>query len=305
MTLSPSRSWSRRTFPGRAMVRRTAAEVDECFRTCYGAGRTQAQAHFEGLVFGTDYGGDGWTTVDQADELARRLDLRAGQRLLDIGTGRGWPGLYLALKTGCQAVLTDQPIEGLQHAVTRARRDGIAVRISVLAATVQALPFRAESFDAVVHTDVLCCLRPKLAMLRASRRLLRPGGRTAFFTIHLPPQLSALERRRAIDVGPPAVDSRGRDYLSLLRSAGFVDVEQVDVTAAYRSTHQAWLRHAHAMADELEPAEPPGAFAQRVEEHLATAAAIDDGLLRRSLFAARSRPPADREPRAPSRAGRP
>jgi hypothetical protein len=70
----------------------------------------------------------------------------------------------------------------------------------------------------------------------------------------------------------------------LLRSAGFVEVEQLDVTSAYRTTHQAWLRHARAMADELERAEPPGAFAQRVEEHLAAGAAIDDGLLHRSLF---------------------
>jgi SAM-dependent methyltransferase len=269
------------------MVRRTAAEVDACFRTCYRAGRTSAQARFECLVFGTDYGADGWTTIDQADEIARRLDLRQGHRLLDIGTGRGWPGLYLALTTGCRAVLTDQPVEGLQQAVARAQRDRITERTSVVAATAQALPFQPESFDAVVHTDVLCCLRPKLAMLTASRRVLRPGGRTAFFTIHLPPQLSPAERRRAIDVGPPAVDSRGPDYMSLLRSAGFVDVEQVDVTAAYRATHQAWLRHARALADELELAEPPGAFAQRVEEHLATGAAIDDGLLHRSLFAAR------------------
>jgi cyclopropane fatty-acyl-phospholipid synthase-like methyltransferase len=271
------------------MVRRTAAEVDECFRTCYRAGRTAAQACFERLVFGTDYGADGWTTVDQADELARRLDLRTGHGLLDIGTGRGWPGLYLALRTGCQAVLTDQPVEGLKHAVARAQRDRIAERTSVVAATAKALPFRPESFDAVVHTDVLCCLRPKLAMLTASRRLLRPGGRTAFFTIHLPAQLPPAARRRAIEAGPPAVDFRGRDYMSLLRSAGFVEVEQLDVTSAYRSTHQAWLRHAHAMADELERAEPPGAFAQRVEEHLAVGAAIDDGLLRRSLFVARNR----------------
>jgi cyclopropane fatty-acyl-phospholipid synthase-like methyltransferase len=269
------------------MVRRTAAEVDECFRTCYRAGRTQVQAHFERLLFGTDYGADGWTTIDQADELARRLDLRAGHRLLDVGTGRGWPGLYLTLRTGCQAVLTDQPVEGLKHAVARAQHDHITERTSVVAATAQALPFQLGSFDAVVHTDVLCCLRPKLTMLTATRRLLRPGGRTAFFTIHLPPHLSPAERRRAIEVGPPAVDSRGPDYMSLLRSAGFVEVEQIDVTAAYRSTHQAWLRHAHAMADELERAEPPGAFAQRVEEHLAAGAAIADGLLHRSLFTAR------------------
>jgi hypothetical protein len=36
----------------------------------------------------------------------------------------------------------------------------------------------------VVHTDVMCCLGPKLSVLRACRQLLRPGGRLAFTTIH-------------------------------------------------------------------------------------------------------------------------
>lgn len=270
------------------MVRRSQAEVDQCFRTCYRAGSTDAQLRLERLVFGSDYGADGWTTIEQADELARRLQLRAGQRLLDIGTGRGWPGLYLVLTTGCDAVLTDQPIEGLQHAVTRAHRDGIAERTVAVAASARALPFRPESFDAIVHTDVLCCLRPKLLMLKASHRLLRPGGRTAFFTIHLAPDLSPAKRQQGIQAGPPAVRTGGRDYRSLLRSAGLVDVEQVDVTATYRSTHKAWLEHALAMADQLASAEPPGAFAQRIEQHAAAGEAIDQGLLRRSLLVARS-----------------
>jgi 16S rRNA G527 N7-methylase RsmG len=32
----------------------------------------------------------------QAETLASGLDLSAADHLLDIGTGRGWPGLYAA-----------------------------------------------------------------------------------------------------------------------------------------------------------------------------------------------------------------
>ena len=38
------------------MVRRSQAEVDECFRTCYRAGSTDAQLRLERLVLGSDYG---------------------------------------------------------------------------------------------------------------------------------------------------------------------------------------------------------------------------------------------------------
>jgi hypothetical protein len=63
------------------MVRGSQAEVDECFRACYRAGSTDAQPRLERLVLGSDYGADGWTTMEQADELARRLQLQTGQKL--------------------------------------------------------------------------------------------------------------------------------------------------------------------------------------------------------------------------------
>jgi hypothetical protein len=63
------------------MVRRSRAEVDECFRSCYRAGSTHAQLRLERLVFRSDDGADGWTTIEQADELARRLELRTAQKL--------------------------------------------------------------------------------------------------------------------------------------------------------------------------------------------------------------------------------
>ncbi len=110
----------------------------------------------ERLVIGADYGADGYTTVEQADELARRLHLRPGARLLDLGSGRGWPGVYLAKATGCQVVLSDLPVDGLRIADARAAAEGLDGRCAVVAARGRDLPFAAESFDAVAHTDVLC-----------------------------------------------------------------------------------------------------------------------------------------------------
>jgi len=110
----------------------------------------------EQRVIGGDWGANGFTTMAQADALARGLDLSAGDRLLDLGTGRGWPGLYLAARTGCRVLLTDLPLEGLRVAADRAAEEGLAARTGVVASAASGLPFRAGSFDAVIHTDVLC-----------------------------------------------------------------------------------------------------------------------------------------------------
>jgi 2-polyprenyl-3-methyl-5-hydroxy-6-metoxy-1,4-benzoquinol methylase len=135
---------------------RDEAQARALFQERYGNRPSPTTCEIERRVIGGDWGANGFTTLTQADTLARELHLSAADRLLDLGSRRGWPGLYLAARTGCQVVLTDLPLEGLRVAANRAAAEGLAARIGVVAAAASGLPFRASSFDAVIHTDVLC-----------------------------------------------------------------------------------------------------------------------------------------------------
>jgi 2-polyprenyl-3-methyl-5-hydroxy-6-metoxy-1,4-benzoquinol methylase len=135
---------------------RDEAQALALFRERYGNRPSPTTCEIERRVIGGDWGANGFTTMAQADTLARELHLSAGDRLLDLGTGRGWPGLYLAARTGCRVVPTDLPLEGLRVAADRAASEGMAARTGVVAAAASGLPFRAGSFDVVIHTDVLC-----------------------------------------------------------------------------------------------------------------------------------------------------
>ena len=239
----------------------------------------------ERAVLGTDDGSSAYTTRAQADDLGRLAGIGPGSLVADLGAGSGWPGLHLAQTTGCRVVGTDLPLAGLRQARDRARLDGLAGRTGWAVATGRFPPLRPGVFDAVVHSDVLCCLGPKLAVLRACRHLLRPGGRVAFSTIWVAPHLGPTEHRRAVRAGPWHVATR-RPYPELLAQAGFVDVVDHDVTDVYAATQRAWCEAEQAHADELRTLLGVEGFEAAQAERRRTRAAIAEGLLGRSLLAA-------------------
>jgi 2-polyprenyl-3-methyl-5-hydroxy-6-metoxy-1,4-benzoquinol methylase len=126
------------------------------FEQRYGIAAAGVAREIERRVIGGDWGANGYTTMAQANQLASGLGLSEADRLMDLGTGRGWPGLYLAARSGCRVVLVDLPLEGLRVAAARARSDGLAGRASMVVAAASGLPFHTGGFDAIIHTDVLC-----------------------------------------------------------------------------------------------------------------------------------------------------
>jgi hypothetical protein len=110
----------------------------------------------------------------------------------------------------------------------------------------------------------------------------------AFLTIHLPAGLSSADRARARASGPRAVDSRA-EHDSMLRNAGFDVLVERDLTDAFLDTARAWLRESDALADALTGLEPAGGFDERQDDRRRMIAAVENGLLRRSLFVAAKR----------------
>jgi len=257
----------------------------ERFSQTYERSQNPAILSVERRVCGCDYGASGLTTRDEARQMATLLGLQPGIRFLDVGAGAGWPGLYFARETGCDAMLVDLPLSGLRVAIERAVKDRISDRCRVAVADGSQMPFGDSSFDAVSHSDVLCCLRDKRGVLEACRRVIRDSGRMVFTVIWITPGLSRADHQRALE-GAPEFGEPETDYPTLLEQTGWTVNDCWDLTEGYADSVRRLIRADSEFKDELEALLGVAEFAERLAGWRAELGAIEESLLRRDLFVA-------------------
>jgi SAM-dependent methyltransferase len=146
-----------------------------------------SQPNHEQATFWNEQGGPRWVEMGrQLDaqlepfglEVARRLGLAAGERVLDVGCGAGATSLMLAerVKQG-QVVGVDISAPLVERA--RARGKGVEnVRFEL--ADAQTFAFTGEPYDVVFSRFGVMFFDDPDAAFRNIRTALRPGGRLGF-----------------------------------------------------------------------------------------------------------------------------
>ena len=128
---------------------------------------------------GEAYDGISFGLADTISHAVQVLWPRAGERILDIGTGTGWAA-RLAAQRG--AAVTGIDIAPGMIAAAQALSDGVDPRPDFVQASAEDVPFDDESFDGVISTyGVIFANEPSRAVDEMAR-VLRPGGRLALAT---------------------------------------------------------------------------------------------------------------------------
>lgn len=270
---------------------RNASEREQTNRleTYYVKAQSQALQAVERRVCGCNYGGCSWTTRVEAERIAELLQLRPGRRLLDIGAGSGWPGLYMAGLSGCDVMLLDLPLSGLLIAADRARQDRLPGACWAVVADGAALPFADGAFDAVSHSDVLCCLAEKRGVLESCRRVLIGKGTMVFSVVAIAPDLKGAAYRRAVECGPEFIESEA-DYPTLLDETGWTLVQTWDVSAEFADSCRRMQEAEAEHAAELRSLLGVTGYAERKDNLGRRHAGASQGLLRREIFVATPAP---------------
>ncbi len=141
-----------------------------------------AAAHEYDGKWGIDYGPLGKSQVLTKAKKVLGSDPGHYPRALEIGTGTGYFGVNL-LQNGVIGDLVATDIsEGMLAAVDRtAQHLGLGDRVTTLHTEAEQMPFEDESFDLIFGHAVLHHLPDLEASFAEFMRLLKPGGRVAFF----------------------------------------------------------------------------------------------------------------------------
>jgi SAM-dependent methyltransferase len=131
-----------------------------------------------------EYESEGWDKLDSKEAAAERLLslVESGSspaRILDVGTGEGFLALKLAHR-GFRVLGIDRGcFDYSKDSIQKAKEQGIPLRdrVEFRKADVAKLRGLDETFDYVVASQAIHCMRNPLRCLRAIYRLLKPGGK--------------------------------------------------------------------------------------------------------------------------------
>ena len=253
------------------------------FEMTYQLGQLPILLDIEKIAFGSDYGANSWTTRLQADWIRKILNLGLSDKLLDIGSGTGWPGLYLGEQSGCKVTMVDLTGSALKLASDRARAQCRDQKSWFSVANAADLPFRIGYFDAINHSDLLCCLSRKYDALVSCRRVIRQGGLMGFSVMSISSNLSKEDKVRAIENGPRFVES-DLEYPDLLDKTGWKILDYKDLSEECAVLCSALetidLEHKNALVQAI----GDEAFRDRQDEWKSRRHAIEEGLILREFF---------------------
>ena len=121
-----------------------------------------------------DYATVGTTLQIVGETLCEALDLRAGQKVLDVAAGNGNVTLAAA-RRWCEVVSTDYVPALLERGRERAAAERLAIEFRE--ADAEALPFADGSFDAVVSTFGVMFTADQDKAAAELVRVCKPGGK--------------------------------------------------------------------------------------------------------------------------------
>ena len=182
---------------------------------------------------------------DEVPDLARaaslgcgnptaRAELKAGETVLDLGSGGGIDVLLSARRVGPtgKAYGLDMTDEMLALAEENTRASGLE-NVEFLKGEIEQIPLPDNSVDVIISNCVINLSGDKDRVIREAFRVLKPGGRFAVSDMVVRGEVPAeIRKNMELWVGCVAGALGEDEYVATLARAGFVGID-IEMTRTY------------------------------------------------------------------------
>jgi len=163
-------------------------------------------------------------------------ELKAGETVLDLGSGGGIDVLLSAKRVGPtgKAYGLDMTDEMLALANENKRKAG-AQNVEFLKGEIENIPLPDNTVDVIISNCVINLSGDKQRVIEEAFRVLKPGGRFAVSDVVVRGEMPAeVKRNMELWIGCVAGALEEREYTRLLSAAGFTNVD-IEPTRVYRA----------------------------------------------------------------------
>uniref|UniRef100_A0AAQ5ZRH9 phosphoethanolamine N-methyltransferase n=1 Tax=Amphiprion ocellaris TaxID=80972 RepID=A0AAQ5ZRH9_AMPOC len=198
-------------------------------------------------MFGSGYVSTGGPSTTK--EFVDLLNLKPGQKVLDVGCGIGGGDFYMAKSFGVEVLGMDLSDNMVDIAMERAIAEKLpSVLFEVADATKRTFP--EGSFDVIYSRDTILHIDDKLALFKRFHSWLKPGGQlliSDYCCGEKPwtPAFEAYVKQRGYVLYTPT------QYGKFIQEAGFCNVRAEDRTAQFIQVIKTELQRAEAIKDEF------------------------------------------------------
>ncbi len=193
--------------------------------------------------------------LDKLDYICRKLDLKSGEKLLDVGCGWGALIIHASRNYGVDATGVTLSKNQAAHANRRIKELGLEGRCRVEVKDVRSLS--GEKFDKISSVEMLHHIgyRSLPGYFGTLKNLLKPGGLS--FQLGITSNAAKGKYRGPVFAPKyfmPDYDlSPIGEYLKIAESAGFEVYDVEDLRRHYELTAAHWLRRIEEKHDEITP----------------------------------------------------
>lgn len=165
----------------------------DIYLECWGG-----ENHHLGVFDDTD---DFFEAAQKANEnLLKKLQIKEGDKVIDIGSGLCGLPRYIVQNTQCEKVVAlNISKKENEYAIKKNEEEGCGHKIDVIEGDFNNMPFEDKEFDVMVSQDSMLHSPDKEALLKECSRVLKQGGLFVFSDILKKPSLTEEEAKRVYD----------------------------------------------------------------------------------------------------------